>query len=228
MRSFWSDPYLWVHLAGLAVVPLCLELCLLGLAVGDPILPVGLEFILVAAIGIVPVLWMQWNRPFSIFSLPAVALRPDRLTLDQRKLLRLFQAPRQRILAGMTAIALLLVLWQLYRFSPIVSPLTATDQRWVGLAGAAIAFLAANLFVQVPVSVLSVLLTSELAFAAAEPYPTERIPGDFLLPGVQVKRLLPELVDAQPRGVPLGVNPLEDSDDRWVDEEPEKTDIDGV
>ena len=96
MRSFWSDPYLWIHLAGVAALPIFLEVCFLGLAVGDPVLPLGLELLLVAAVGIAPVVWMQWQRPFYIFSLMAIALKPEQLTVDRRKLLRLFKAPANR------------------------------------------------------------------------------------------------------------------------------------
>jgi len=51
MRSFWTEPFLWIHLAGIAALPLALELVWLGLAVGDPILPVWLELVLVIATG---------------------------------------------------------------------------------------------------------------------------------------------------------------------------------
>jgi hypothetical protein len=33
-----------------------------------------LEVLLVAGLGIAPVLWMQWQRPFYIFSIVAIAL----------------------------------------------------------------------------------------------------------------------------------------------------------
>ena len=124
MRSFWSDPYLWVHLAGIAAVPLFLELCLLGLAVGTPIAPVGLEWLLVGAIGVAPVLWMQWQRPFSIFSLIVLALQPQQLTDDQRRILRLFRTPLEKGLAALMAIALLATLWQLFQIAPIASEVT--------------------------------------------------------------------------------------------------------
>jgi len=48
-----SEPILWIHVAGLAVVPIFLELCLLGLAVSDPLLPAWLELFIVAAVGVV-------------------------------------------------------------------------------------------------------------------------------------------------------------------------------
>jgi hypothetical protein len=52
--------------------------------------------------------------------------------------------------------------------------------------------------VQVPVSVLAVLLTSEAKFATTEPYPTGQISRDFTLPGIRVLHLLPPLV-SEPR-----------------------------
>jgi len=48
MSSFRSEPILWIHVAG-SVVPIFLELCLLGLAVSDPLLPAWLELFIVAA-----------------------------------------------------------------------------------------------------------------------------------------------------------------------------------
>ena len=100
MRSYWSDPYLWLHLAGLAVLPLWLEVGLLGLAVGDPVLPVWLELGLVGSVGILPILWMQLQRPFCIFSLVAVVVKPTQLTADQRKLLTLFKSGRTQVHCG--------------------------------------------------------------------------------------------------------------------------------
>lgn len=196
MRSFWSDPYLWIHLAGVAALPLFLEICFLGLAVGDPVLPLGLELLLVAVVGIAPIVWMQWQRPFYIFSLMAIALKPEQLTVDQRKLLRLFKSPVNRGLVVGVSGFLFWVLWQLYRYAPIasdVTPLTGGARGW-GLLLAAIAFLASNLFLQVPVSVASVLLTGEAAFATTEPYPVEQISADFTVLGWQVKRILPDVV----------------------------------
>ncbi|HEY9642213.1 MAG TPA: low-complexity tail membrane protein [Coleofasciculaceae cyanobacterium] len=203
MRSFRSDPYLWVHLAGLAAVPLLLELCLLGLAVSSPFLPAGFEFLLVGTIGVAPVLWMQWQRPFSIFSLVVLALKPEQLTADQRRILRSFKAPIERILAVSTAIALLAVLWQLYQIAPIASEVTPFTRfgRLGGILVAAIAFLGSNLFLQVPVSVLRVLLTPVSQLAAMEPYPVAGVAQDFTLLGIRVQQILPNIIaepDVQP------------------------------
>ncbi|UIE37056.1 low-complexity tail membrane protein [Leptodesmis sichuanensis] len=198
MRSFWSDPYLWIHLAGLATLPLWLELCWLGLAAGDPVLPFWLELLLVAAIGIVPIFWMQWQRPFYIFSLIGVALKPAQLTEDQRRLLTLFKSQRNRWLAIAPAIITFFALRQLYYLAPIANPVTpfAAEARWLGLLVAAIAFLGVNLFLQVPVSVFSVMLTGESTFAATAPYPLEAIRSDFTAVGIPVNQILPPVIAA--------------------------------
>src|SRR4028118_1567963 len=98
MRSFWTEPFLWIHLAGLAAVPLALEFVWLGLAVGDPILPVWMELLLIAVVGIAPVLWMQLIRPFDIFSILVLALKPEQLTVEQRRILSLFKTKNNPVL----------------------------------------------------------------------------------------------------------------------------------
>jgi hypothetical protein len=200
MRSFWSDPYLWVHLAGLAVVPILLEVCLLGFAVGDPTLPVWFELCLVGGIGIAPVLWMQWQRPFYIFSLVAVAIKPEQLTEDQRRLLTLFKSQRNRILAVGVPVLLFFLLYQVYKLAPIAAPVALFPSGWrvLGLLVAAIAFLAINLFTQVPFSVLGVMLHRDPEFAATPPYPLEQIRRNFSLVGLQVKQILPSMIAEPP------------------------------
>lgn len=204
MRGFWSDPYLWIHLAGLAAVPILLELCVLGLAVGDPLLPVGLEVLLVATLGIAPILWMQWQRPFCIFSLMALAVKPERLSETQRQMLQLFRSPLNRGLALATAIALFLVFWQLYRIAPIAAAVVPFGQesRLVGLGVAAIAFLAANLFTQVPVGVARVLLATDAQLSALPPYPVDQVSRDFLLIGWRINQIVPPLERAPRPGTP--------------------------
>lgn len=214
MRSFWFDPYLWVHLAGLATVPLWLEICLLGLAVGDPILPSWLELFLVGTIGVAPILWMQWQRPFNIFSLLVLALKPENLTEDQRRLLTLFQAQRNRFLAVGAAIVALFILRQIYYIAPVATATTpfGSSGRLVGLLIAAIAFLGANLFLQVPVAVLSVLGTSESVFAATLPYPTDQIGPSFTFLGFPVNQVLPPLtIDKTPKAATVSTSPAPNS-----------------
>ncbi|MBC7823386.1 MAG: low-complexity tail membrane protein [Candidatus Parcubacteria bacterium] len=211
MRAFWSDPYLWVHAAGLAALPLCLLVCLLGLAVGDPLLPVWLELGLIAAVGIAPIVWMQWQKPFYIFSLVAIALKPAQLTDDQRRILTLFKTRRSPIWIGLGTLLLLVMLRQIYYVAPISAEVTpfALGLRGLGLVVAAIAFLASNLFLQVPLSVIRVLLTSEQAFAATEPFAVEQIPQAFSVLGLRVNQILPSLLpDEATMHTPLVVKEL--------------------
>lgn len=195
MRSFWSEPFLWIHLSGAAALPIFLGLCLLGLAVGSPLLPVWLEMFLVAVAGIVPVLWMQWFRPFYIFSILVVAVKPQNLTSLQHRILTRFKTKLNKGLALFVAVLLAVILWQLYRFAPLAASVAPfpPSWRWAGLLLAASAFLASNLFLQVSSSVMAVLLTPESEFAATKPYILEKIRQDFTIAGWQVDRLLPAL-----------------------------------
>ena len=193
MKSFWSEPFLWIHAAGLAAVPLFLGVCLLGLASAVPQLPVWLELLLVAAPGISLVVAMQLLRPFNIFNVLIVSVRPQMLSTNQRRLLRLFKQPSQRPLVVLVPIVLVAILWQLYQWAPAASSVLPEPPggRAGGLVVATLAFAASNLFFQVPVAVLRVLLTGESEFAAAEPYPVEQIHQDFTSVGLRVNRILP-------------------------------------
>ncbi len=193
MNNFRSEPFLWIHLAGIAVVPLTLQLVWLGLAVGNPLPFYGVELLIVIAVGIIPPLWMQWKRPFDIFSLLLVALRSDALTPDQRKLLTLFTTRKQKVLSLLVAAVMLVILWVFYQLAPLATSAAAFLPQWrlLGLAIAAIAFWLSNLFVQVPVSVLGVLTTSAQQWSETEPYLPENISQAFTVPGFRVRRILP-------------------------------------
>ncbi|MGK7877914.1 MAG: low-complexity tail membrane protein [Xenococcaceae cyanobacterium] len=214
MRSFRSEPFLWIHLAGLVVVPLSLEVVWLGLAVGDPLLPFWLELLGVAAVGIVPVFLMQWIRPFDIFSLLIVALKPEQMTPEQQRILSLLKTKGQRLLTAIAAVFMLWVLWQIYRLAPIAAMVAPFSPQWriAGLLLAAFAFLVSNLFVQVPVSVLGVLFTSEQQFEATEPCPREKIPQEFTIPGFRVDKILPTLATETTTGMESSPLPTQEQE----------------
>lgn len=193
MRSFWTEPFLWIHLAGLAAVPLALEVVWLGLAVGDPILPVWLEWLLIAIVGIAPVLWMQLTRPFDIFSILVLALKPEQLTIEQRRILSLFKTKTNSLLNFGAAIFMAWVLWQIYKVAPMAAAVAPFAPQWriAGLLLSGVAFLGSNLFLQIPLNVLQVLLASESEFQSAEPYPVEKMAQDFTIPGFKVNKILP-------------------------------------
>jgi hypothetical protein len=195
MTSHRYDPYLWVHLAGLATVPFWLILCLLGLAVEYPALP-ALELALMLSIGVLPVLYMQLKRPFCIFGVLCLALRPDALSYEQRQLLTIFRKWRVRAAALPVALGLSWIVLQLYQVAPIARDITPFSP-WGRLGGLAIATLGccgANLFLQVPISVFLVVATPNRALQGVAPYPQKTVNRDFCHVGLPVKRILPEVV----------------------------------
>jgi hypothetical protein len=193
MRSFWLEPFLWIHLAGLAIAPLCLQIVWVALAVGDPLPLAWLEIAIMAISGIAPILWMQINKPFDIFSILLVALKPQEMSERQRKILSLFQRKRQKLIAWLGAAMTLGLLVALYQFAPVAAGVISisTSWRFPALLVAAIAFAAANLFLQVPLSVAGVLWTAEEQFNNVEPLTIEQIAANFTIPGFRIKKILP-------------------------------------
>ncbi len=197
MSSFRNEPFLWIHLSGIAVAPIALLIVWLSLAIATPITPYWLELIILGIIGIIPILLMQWQKPFEIFSLLVVSLRPEVLTLEQRKILSLFKRPKQQFLALLTALLMAGKLYGIYYFAPLAAlPVVNFPQvRLLALLVAAIAFLVANLFVQVPVSVLGILFTQNKIYEETTPINIEDIPKNLTVPGLRVRKIffVPEL-----------------------------------
>jgi hypothetical protein len=152
---------------------------------------------------------MQLTRPFDIFSILVIALNPLQLTEQQRRLLQLFKMKTNRAFTVAGGIFMLWILWQIYRVAPIAAAVSPLGSGWrlVGLLGAAFAFLASNLFLQVPLAVAQVLLTRDSEFATTEPYPVENVHQDFTMPGIKVNQILPvkivDSADATPSEVKL-------------------------
>ncbi len=195
MRKHWQEPFLWIHAAGILAFPLWIGLTLIGLATGDPLLPVGVEQAGVAVVGIGPVFAMQWRKPFNIFSLLVASVPPEDLTPEQRRILAAFLSPEQKVLTVLAAILMLEVGERLYDFAPLFAPLTSGNgTRIAGLAIAALGFWGANLFLQIPIAVARVLLLSEPELAQIEPIPTEEIERQFSVIGNRHSQLLQRLL----------------------------------
>lgn len=197
MTSFRSEPFLWIHLAGIAAFPLLLQVAWLALAVGDPLPGYWLELIFLFGIAIAPIAWMQWYKPFDIFSLLFLALRPELLTPEQLRILSLFKKPRHRVITVIGTVIMAVSIWFLYRLAPIATPAAAFLPQWriIGLLIAGFAFLASHLFLQVPLSVLGVLFTSNEQWEATEPMSVPNIAQSFTLLGIRVRKILPRLVN---------------------------------
>lgn len=195
MSSFRTEPILLIHVLGLATLPIFLGICMFFLGVGEPLLPKTLEIFIIGAIGTLPLLWMQLRRPFYIFAILGLAVKPEQLTDKQRKILCLINTTFSRRLALLSAIILLGILYWLYDFSQVVANFASFMPQWRSLAllGSGVAFLASNLFLQIPVSVARVFVTKETEFVGLDPLPLERIKEDFTILGVQVNQILPQL-----------------------------------
>lgn len=192
MSSFRSEPFVWIHLAGIVLVPLWLEVVCLGLSIGTPLFWSWLELLLLAVVGIFPILWMQLIRPFDIFSILLFSLKPEQLSPEQRQILAQFKTRPHRIVSIITAIVMLVILWFLNRFAPLFIPINPWSQGWhiIGLIIAAVSLLASNLFLQIPVSVLRILLSNQTLLATTEPFPSEEIAKEFTIPGFWIDRIL--------------------------------------
>lgn len=186
-----SEPFLWIHLAGIALFPGLIGITWIALSIGNSSGYI-LELILLGAIAIVPILLMQLFRPFDIFSVLIFSLQPKALSDRQRKILSLFRTFKQKVLSVSTAIIMVLVLWLLYGLSPLAIGTVDFLPQWriLGLATASLAFLGSNLLVQVPLSALQVLLTKEEDLVRVEPYPLEQIQSSFTIPGIKIGNLL--------------------------------------
>ena len=185
-----SEPFLWIHLAGVALFPGLLFITWVGLAIGNGF--PYLELPLLAAIAVMPILLMQLTRPFDIFSVLIFSLKPECLSESQKKILSLFKTFKQKLLSITAAVIMMLMLWLLYRLSPLAIGLVDFLPQWriLGLAIATLAFLGSNLFLQVPLSVLQVLLIKEANFIKVEAYPLEKIARSFTIPGIKVNKIL--------------------------------------
>ncbi|MGB7251328.1 MAG: low-complexity tail membrane protein [Phormidesmis sp.] len=184
-----QNRYLWVQLVGLAAVPLLLDVCLAGLASSGPAPAFGLQFWVIATVGIVPTLAMQWFRPFYLFSLPPLALKPAVLSEDQQRCLRLLKSWQIKALAVLIAACLLWGLGQLYGRSPQITPLMTPTG---GLVSAAVAFFLTCTFLQISASAVRLLLVGANALTRVVPYEEGAIATDFLILGLRVNTLLPE------------------------------------
>lgn len=194
MRPYRQEPYLWLHVVGLAALPLWALGIWLGVAAGQPWLPYGVEETLLVLLGVAPWLWMQWQRPFNPFAVLVVSLLPTVLTTEQRQWLRLLKSTKTRIVAVLALLPMIWLLGQCYQLAPLASSVTPIPNHGLGLLVAAIAFSGANLFMQVALSMVALLLlTSEAQFAAASPYEPERIGVDFFRFGLQWRQILPTI-----------------------------------
>lgn len=193
MASPRIDPYLWLHLWGLATVPFWLAGCLAALGAGDPIGPAWLEEGLLALGGAVPMVLLQGRRPWYPFALLFLYVRPTALTVPQRQLLQAYRAWWRPLGNGLLALALVMVGDGLYRLAPIASGATPF-WGWNRLLAGIIAtgcFLLANVSAQMALTALGLLLVKSRPQRPIPPYPVEAISNSFTYWGIPTNGILP-------------------------------------
>ncbi|MGD1917745.1 MAG: low-complexity tail membrane protein [Pleurocapsa sp.] len=186
-----SEPFLWIHLLGIAVFPIFVGITIVGLSIGDSNYFV-LELLFLIAVGVLPIFLMQLKRPFDIFSILFLSLKPEYLSDRQKIILSLFKRLRQKVLSAITAVFMTIFIWLLYRVSPLGIGVAdfLPQQRILGLEIAGIGFLAANLFLQIPLGVLLVLSTQPAKLTQINPYSGNKIQQDFTIVGMKSTQIL--------------------------------------
>jgi hypothetical protein len=184
--------YLWIHVAGMAFVPLFLQVVWLALAVSQPLPFFWIELFLLVGLGFLPILWMQWSRPFSPFNILLLTVNPSSLSEDNRRILTALKSPRQRWLTAIASIVSLITLWLLYQYAPLAREAASflPQFRVFGLLIAIVAYFLANLFLQVSFSVLPLIFLQPKTYNSLEPYPVEQIKQDFLVFGFPLAKAL--------------------------------------
>lgn len=191
VKSLRSEPFLWIHLLGISVFPIFIGITIIGLSIGDSYSFIG-ELILLTLITVLPIFWMQFKRPFNIFSVLFLSLKPERLNDRHKIILSLFKRFKHKFLSASAAVFMTALLWLLYHLSPLaVGTLNfVPQQRLLGLAIASVGFFASNLFFQIPLSALLVLSTKQVKLDRTSAYSVDKIERDFTTVGIQIDRIL--------------------------------------
>ena len=203
-------------MAGIGVFPLWMALTVMGLATGDPRLPVWLEQLLVLSLGIGLVARMQIRRPFYLFSILAVARPPDQLSPQRRRILSGFRS-KPYLLVPLLVILVMIALGEwLYDIAPLFHALSfLPENRFIGLIVAGVGFWGANLFIQIPAAAAWALSSDQHQLEQYEPVDPESIEEQFTVIGKRWSNLLsrwdPDLLPETPPE-PAADQPPEEQD----------------
>ncbi|WP_019503105.1 low-complexity tail membrane protein [Pseudanabaena sp. PCC 6802] len=220
------EPFLWIHLALLAAVPLALVLCMMGLAVGDPIFPGWLEMLVLGIPPIALTVWLQWQNPLYPFSLWVLAKPATELSDDRRRVLSVL---RRRIngwyigawIAVVAGLFMYVVFRQIYIAAPLAADMAPFPPalRLLGILWAEVFLLVANLLWQMGVAAARVMLVPSSEFNGLAPYEVDRISKEFTILGKRSPGLLSleplapiqqtaELITEPNASEPASTNPL--------------------
>lgn len=189
------DPYLWLHLVGLATLPLTLALVAIALAWGIPVPFSNTELILIVLIGGLPVWILQIWRPWQPFGFLCFQIPPERMDERQKRILRLIQSNRQPLLNVAGAVVMVLLLWQISHYAPLATGLSEGFWQWriFGLGVAIAGFFLGNVSIQMSFTLLPTLFSSEKTVQAMDPHPNISIRRDFACWGLPMGQIFPSL-----------------------------------
>jgi hypothetical protein len=195
--SLSNSPFIWGHIALIAGVPWLLALSMAGLAVGDPVFPAWFEIFLLGFPAIAFVTWLQWQQPFSPFSLWVISKPTESLSDRDRQVLTLVkQHSNGWYVTGWIATAVAIVISVIFSKMYIAAPLAQTiapfpaGLRLFGIVWAEIFFLLSNVLIQAGISALRIKLTAESELNSMKPFAVEKIKNSFTNIGWQSPQLL--------------------------------------
>ena len=131
---------------------------------------------------------MQIQRPFYLYALPPLAVKPSALGEDDRRCLTVLTSWQIKALAGVTAGFSLWLLARVYDRLPQILPVM---EPRAGLVCAIASFFFACLFLQISVSVLRSLFIGQDTLQRVKPFEPSEIASSFLIPGWRVNKILP-------------------------------------
>lgn len=198
-----TEPFLLIHVALLAAVPLVIVLCMMGLAVGDPVLPGWLEMLILGLPPIALTIWIQWQKPLYPFSLWGLAKPATELSDRQRRVLSVL---RRRIngwytgawVAVVAGVFLYVVFRQIYISAPLAADIAPFPPvlRLIGILWAEVFFLIGNLLLQMGAAAARVMLVPPSEFNSLKPYESNLIRKDFTIVGIRSPHLLDFATDS--------------------------------
>lgn len=199
-----NNPFIWSNIALLAAVPWLLALSMAGLAVGDPVFPAWFEILLLGAPAIAVVTWLQWQQPFSPFSLWFLAKPADSLSERERQILSLVKQSRNGWyttgwIAASVAFVTGVIFCRIYLSAPLAQTIAPFPMglRLFGIVWAEIFFLLSNVLLQAGISALRVKLTPESELVSLPPFAVAKVKNSFTSIGWQSPQLLKFFENAQ-------------------------------
>ncbi|AFY74066.1 hypothetical protein Syn7502_02042 [Synechococcus sp. PCC 7502] len=211
-----AEPFLWFHIALLAAVPLTLVIGMLGLGVGDPVLPEWLE---ITVLGLPPIalpVILQWWKPLSPFSVWLFA-KPLELTDDnERRILTVVKEFKTVLVAIALGVLIDAIFCKIYAGAPLVENVLPLPDglRIIGIIWWLAFFLVSNLLLQAGAVAIRVLLRSEADLNQLNPLPIENINSAFTSLGKRSPRLLYLISDSHIQEAILEPKPKDQTQSR--------------